>query len=70
MSTMLERIRKRPHVSHVDDERNLGHSIIVTLENGFCYSSDPGCGVQGFDTVKDAAKGTRGTDVYKVMPDA
>ncbi len=66
MSTMLELIRARPHVSHVDDERELGNSIIVTLRDGYYFSADPGCGVRGFDSIKEAEQGTRSARVYKV----
>lgn len=41
----------------VDDERELGNSIIITLANGWFFADDPDCGVQGFDTVNDARRG-------------
>ena len=59
MSKTLDAIRKQPWISAVDDEREDGSSIIVTLKREweFC-SEDPGCGVKGFDTVTEARAGT------------
>ncbi len=65
MSTVLEQISDRPHVAHVDDERNLDNGIVVTLREGFYFASDPGCGVRGFDSPKEAERGTRTAQVYK-----
>lgn len=59
MSKTLEKIRKRPWVAHVDDERGDGSSIIVILANGFDFSNESECGVRGFDTVADAESETR-----------
>ena len=59
----LDRIRARTHVAFVDDERNIGNPIIVTLTDGFDFAVDPGCGVRGFDTVAEAEQGTRSTAV-------
>ena len=63
MSTTLDKIRARSHVAFVDDERDLGNSIIVTLREGFDFADEPGCGVQGFDTVKDCERATRSARV-------
>lgn len=64
----LEAIRAQPHVMHVDDEREIGNSIIVTLKDGWFFSNDPGCGVQGFDTVSAAKLGTaKKAVVYKAV---
>ena len=49
MSKTLEAIRKLPHVLAVDDERSIGNSIIVTLKTPFCFMTEKGCGVRGFD---------------------
>jgi|GEM_PF-2277821 hypothetical protein len=54
----LDAIRELPHVMHVDDERDAGNSIIVTLKEGWVFADEPDCGVQGFDTVSAAKKGT------------
>lgn len=62
----LDRIKARPHVAFVDDERSMGNSLIVTLADGYCFSAEPGCGVRGYDTVKDAEAETRASNVYLV----
>ena len=54
MSATLDRIRARPWVADVDDEREDGSSIIVTLEEGYEFTGNAGCGVEGYDTVADA----------------
>lgn len=64
MSATLELIRQLPHVAHVDDERNIGNSIIVTLKDGWYYKADPQCGVSGFDTVAEAKAGSAKKAVY------
>ncbi len=58
MSKTLDAIRKLPHVAFVDDERDIGNSIIVTLAKGYTFKSEPDCGVQGFDTVRECQVGT------------
>lgn len=54
----LDAIQALTYVMHVDDERNIGNSIIVTLESGWFFTNEPDCVVQGFDTVSEAKKGT------------
>lgn len=63
MSTTLKRIEARRWVAHVDDERNLGNSIIVTLADGWEFIAERGCGVMGFDTLTEALQGTAKTQV-------
>ena len=70
MSTTLERVQNRPHVAIVDDERDLGNSIIVTLKDDYFFVADPGSGVRGFDTATEAEQGTRATAVYQGKRDA
>lgn len=60
---LLEKIRARPWVEFVDDERDLGNGIIVTLQEEFYFLADPGCGVRGFDTATEAYHGTAITEV-------
>lgn len=60
----LDKIRFQFWVSHVDDERNIGNSIIIVLAEGFYFMDDPGCGVKGFDTVSEALRGVRRNKVY------
>lgn len=59
MSKTLEAIRSLPWVEFVDDEREDGSAIIVTLKDGFTFADDTDCGVKGFDTVGRAKTGTR-----------
>jgi hypothetical protein len=70
MSKTLDAIRRRPYVLAVDDERSQGNSIIITLKQPFCYVGEKDCGVQGFDNVTDAKRGTAGANVYERTPDA
>ena len=58
MST-IQKIASRLWVSHIDDERADGNSIIVTLDSDFVFDDERDCGVRGFDTLKDAEQGTR-----------
>lgn len=58
MSKTLDAIRQLSWVAHVDDEREDGSSIIVTLREGFEFSGNSGCGVQGFDTIEATRAGT------------
>lgn len=53
----LEALRTLDHIMHVDDEREMGNSIIVTLAEGWFFADEPDCGVQGFDKVSDARRG-------------
>lgn len=48
----------RRWVAHIDDERNIGNSIIVTLQEGWDFEDEKGCGVRGFDTVAEVKAGT------------
>jgi hypothetical protein len=44
---------KHPKIEVVDDERNIGNSLIVTLKKGWRFTED-GEHVRGFDTKSDA----------------
>lgn len=69
MSKTLDAIRKLAWVSAVDDERDDGSSIIVTLRNDYEFcSEDPGCGVKGFNTVAECRAGTSRRDVQLSSP--
>ena len=48
-------------IQHWDDERAIGNSLIVTLVDGWKFSSDPiaNAHVEGFDTVDDARRAVR-----------
>ena len=69
---MLKSISKilatRPWVRHVDDERGDGSGFIVTLATGFDFADDPGCGVKGFDTVREVLEGTSKSSVLPSKP--
>lgn len=65
MSKTLDAIRTLGHVAHVDDERGDGNSIIVTLNEPFCFKTDPGCGVAGFDTVNEVRTACKLSNVYR-----
>jgi len=64
MNTLQKLKAKRPWIETIDDERNLGNSIIVTLAKGWCFSNERGCGVQGFDTISELKSGTSKSSVY------
>lgn len=63
--SIASKIKAREWVSNVDDERGIGNSIIVTLKDGICFECEPGCGVRGFDTMADAERETRVSNVYE-----
>lgn len=59
MSKTLDNlIDLRRWIAHIDDERSIGNSIIVTLAKGWHFADDLGCGVRGFDTVAEVKAGT------------
>lgn len=66
MSKILDQVRKLPWVYAVDDERESDSSIIVTLHEGFEFAGNPGCGVQGFDTVARVQAETRKSAILEV----
>ena len=53
MKTLTALLTTRHWVAFIDDERNIGNSIIVTLQDGFYFEDEPDCGVRGFDTVAE-----------------
>lgn len=46
----LDRLRAHPRVEHVDDERAIGNSIIVTLKQGWSFGPNEDNRVDGADT--------------------
>jgi hypothetical protein len=56
--TLNTLLASRHWIAYIDDERSQGNSIIVTLEKGWDFEDDSGCGVRGFDTVAEAKAGT------------
>jgi len=66
MSKTLENLLGlRRWIAHIDDERKLGNSIIVTLAKGWHFADDLGCGVRGFDTVAETKAGTSKSSVVQ-----
>ena len=58
MTKTLQVLLSRPWIAYIDDERNEGNSIIVTLADGWFFKDEPNCGVRGFDTVSEVKSGT------------
>lgn len=51
----------KARISHWDDEREMGNSLIVSLKDGWRFPSTE-CHTSGFDTVKEAIDGLRDTE--------
>ena len=64
MKTIDTLLKTRPWIAHIDDERAEGNSIIVTLRSPWCFQDNIGCGVQGFDTLKEVKIATARDNVY------
>ena len=63
--TLNKLLAKRPWIAHIDDERKLGNSIVVTLNKDWYFVLEFRGGVRGFDTVQEVEEGTRKSAVYK-----
>lgn len=63
MKTLDKLLATRPWIMFIDDERDIGNSIIVTLQNEYDFADDPGCGTKGFDTVAEVRAGTAKTEI-------
>ena len=68
LTTMNTLRAKRPWIAFIDDERNIGNSIIVGLAKGWCFEKEKGCGVRGFDTIAELKSGTSKSAVYLQKP--
>jgi hypothetical protein len=56
-------------VAHIDDEREIGNSIIVTLNKHYFFADEPNCGVRGFDTLKELKDGIKVKNIiFKFTP--
>lgn len=56
-------------VAFIDDERDIGNSIIVTLQDHYYFADDPNCGVRGFDTIKELKEGIKAKNiVFRYTP--
>lgn len=62
---LLQKIKERPWVSHVDDEREECGSILITLKGEYVFDDERDCGVRGFDTLTETEQGTRKTAVFR-----
>ena len=49
---------KNKKIMFWDDERDIGNSLIVTLNYGYRFAADDGH-VRGFDTIKEAKQAVR-----------
>lgn len=50
----------RARIAHWDDEREMGNSLIISLNDGWMFPNTD-CHTSGFDTVKEAVDGLRDT---------
>ena len=67
MSKTIDKLlATRLWVAHIDDERNQGNSIIVTLDNDYVFIDERNCGVRGFDTIKEVEQGTRFANIIHI----
>ena len=58
-------LKQRQWIAYIDDERELGNSIIVTLKEGWYFVDDPNCGVKGFDSIKEVREETKKSNVTR-----
>lgn len=65
LKTLQKILDTRLWVSHIDDERGDGNSIIVTLDNEYDFADNPGCGVAGYDTVREVEIATRWDNIKR-----
>lgn len=64
MSKVLDKLRKHKKVMAIDDERDIGNSIIVTLNKGWRFDYDSSlydtekkaCHVLGFDKIGETVE--------------
>lgn len=61
--TLQKLLDTRAWIAHIDDERSLGNSIIVTLDANFVFMDERNCGVRGYDTVSEVVADTRWKNV-------
>lgn len=62
-STIQKLIASRPWIAFVDDERDIGNSIIVTLAEGWNFADGEREGVRGFDTLAEVKRDTMRSNV-------
>lgn len=65
--TIMQTLKSHPRVEVVDDERNIGNGVIVTLREGFSFDPlDNENRVRGEDTVSEILKEVRRARVVTV----
>lgn len=61
--TMKKLMGSRRWISHIDDEREIGNSLIVTLARGWHFNDGEKEGVRGFDTFAELKADTKRDNV-------
>jgi hypothetical protein len=61
--TIQSLINSRPWIAHIDDERDIGNSIIVTLADGWHFIDGDREGVRGFDSFAEVKTDTKRSNV-------
>lgn len=57
-------------IAHIDDERNIGNNIIVTLNKHWYWADEVNCGVRGFDTITELKEGVKSKNmVFRYTPE-
>jgi hypothetical protein len=56
-------INTRRWIRHIDDERSIGNSLIVTLERGWHFNDGDREGVRGYDTLTELKADTKRDNV-------
>lgn len=65
IKTLNNLMAQRNWIAHIDDERDIGNSIIVTLAKGWDFADEKGCGVKGFDAIAEVKAGTSKSQVVQ-----
>ncbi len=63
-SKLLDQLRRCPRVELVDDERDIGNGILVTLRQGWTFTAGEDNRVFGEDTVTQAMAGVRSAQPF------
>lgn len=58
-NTLKKLMATRDWIAHIDDERDIGNSIIVTLKDGYSFCDGDKEGVRGYDTIAEVKEGTK-----------
>lgn len=66
MSKAIENLlASRRWIAHIDDERDIGNSLIVTLAPGWHFVDGECEGVRGFDTFSELKTDTKKSNVVQ-----